>query len=236
MWGFAQKDYDIAKSKETTRSECARICNGNAECIGFEYNPSTKDCYLTKTGWRTFSPTGLSNWWSCEKKDGKRKFNLMFHSIFILNIVLFQFPLEIWLKFEWLKVTSTKVAIKKVHTFFLVCTQGYQCQDGKYQAGSIIQNTYEYSSNQCAKRCCHHVFCSGYYWERNTRYCSLTKATGQQMHDSVKYQQCFKDLGMFLKFLVKVTFTLLNKFKFRQPLLKINSSQIFWNWLGLKLF
>ena len=75
MWGYAQKNNDIAKSKEATRSECAKICNENDDCIGFEYNPTTKDCYLTKTAWKDFTPTGLSNWWSCEKKDGKRILN-----------------------------------------------------------------------------------------------------------------------------------------------------------------
>ena len=53
--------------------ECAKVCHSNAECVGFEYNPSTKDCYLTKTIWRKKIPTGISNWWACEKKDGEYK-------------------------------------------------------------------------------------------------------------------------------------------------------------------
>ena len=71
MWGLAQNDNDIAKSKGTSRMECAKTCHENAECIGFEYNPSTKDCYLSKSSWREVPPTSSSNWWVCEKKEGK---------------------------------------------------------------------------------------------------------------------------------------------------------------------
>ena len=77
MWGYAQKDHDIAKSKEFSRLECAKACHSNAECIGFDFSPVTKDCHLSKTKWREYSPGGLSNWWVCEKKDGK----LSFHEI-----------------------------------------------------------------------------------------------------------------------------------------------------------
>ena len=71
MWAMAQKDNDIAKSKESSRMECAKKCQEHAECIGFDYKPSTTDCFLSKTSWRQYTPTGLSNWWVCEKKDGK---------------------------------------------------------------------------------------------------------------------------------------------------------------------
>ena len=71
MWGLAQKENDVAKSKEASRMECANICHKNSECVGFEYNPTTKDCFLSKTSWREMTPTSLSNWWACEKKDGK---------------------------------------------------------------------------------------------------------------------------------------------------------------------
>ena len=81
MSHYQQKDHDIAKSKETSRLECAKVCQNNAECVGFEYNPNSKDCHLTSTTWREFSPTGLSYWWACEKKDGKRKCNFVFDLI-----------------------------------------------------------------------------------------------------------------------------------------------------------
>ena len=71
MWNMAQKGNDIAKSKSTSRMACAAACHANAECVGFEFHVSTKDCHLTKTSWRQFVPTGSSNWWVCEKKDGK---------------------------------------------------------------------------------------------------------------------------------------------------------------------
>ena len=71
MWGMAQKDNDIAKSEETSRMECAKACNSNEECVGFDYNPTTKDCFLSKMSWRHVAPRSLSNWWVCEKKDGK---------------------------------------------------------------------------------------------------------------------------------------------------------------------
>ena len=76
MWSARQIENDIAKSKETSRMECARVCHSNAECIGFEYNPVTKDCYLSKTQWRELTPTGLANWWTCEKKEGNYTFSL----------------------------------------------------------------------------------------------------------------------------------------------------------------
>ena len=71
MWGMAQKDHDIKKSKEFTRKDCAQVCHDHAECIGFDYYPTNKDCFLTKTTWKKVQPTALSNRWVCEKKDGK---------------------------------------------------------------------------------------------------------------------------------------------------------------------
>ena len=74
MWQLAQKENDIAKSKQDSRPACASMCHSNAECVGFEYNPTTKDCHLTKLKWREMSPTSMSNTWTCEKKEG-RQFN-----------------------------------------------------------------------------------------------------------------------------------------------------------------
>ena len=77
LWGMAQKGNDLVKSKETSRLECAKKCHGNSECVGFEYKPKSADCFLTKTSWREFAPTGLTDWWSCEKKEGKTIYSVL---------------------------------------------------------------------------------------------------------------------------------------------------------------
>ena len=79
---------------------------------------------------------------------------------------------------------------------------------GKYQSGHEVQHTYEYSSNQCAKRCCLYTLCAGYYWERDTRRCSLTRSTGLTKPVSEKYQWCQKKLGMIFIFWYHFTYFL----------------------------
>ena len=96
--------------------------------------------------------------------------------------------------FDWL----FKIMFIAELQFHLVCSTNYDCQKGKYQSGHEIQHTTEYSSNQCAKRCCLHSYCVGYYWERDTMRCSLTKSSGMAMKDSHKYSYCEKQLGKLI--------------------------------------
>ena len=92
MWGMVQKDNDIDKSKEISREECAKQCEKNVDCIGFDFYPVNKDCFLSQTTWKELVPSGLSGRWVCEKKDGIPFFQFFFSDhLFVIRASEFEF-------------------------------------------------------------------------------------------------------------------------------------------------
>ena len=81
MAGMMQKEYDIAKSKEISPKECSNKCLDNPECIGFDFDVKTKDCFLSKTSWRKARPEKVSDKITCEKKEGSLKIDSCFKDI-----------------------------------------------------------------------------------------------------------------------------------------------------------
>ena len=93
----------------------------------------------------------------------------------------------------------------------LVCANGYDCVEEKYQSGHEVQHTTEYSNSQCARRCCFYELCVGYYWNKQTFRCSLTKSTGLTVAAAAYTSWCAKKMGKHSLNLHLIKFLLQNQ-------------------------
>ena len=62
----SQYGYDIASSKESSRDACSKKCRATNECIGFDWDVGSTDCWLSKTPWSLVPPVTRSNRYACE--------------------------------------------------------------------------------------------------------------------------------------------------------------------------
>ena len=68
--GKSQYGYDIAHTKEASRENCAKRCeeSDNKQCIGFDYDINSKDCWLSATPQSKVGLTNHNGRWACEKR------------------------------------------------------------------------------------------------------------------------------------------------------------------------
>ena len=69
LYNKSQYGHDIASLRASSKKECLEKCCENTECIGFDWDEKTENCWLSETPWSTAPLTNHNNRYACELKE-----------------------------------------------------------------------------------------------------------------------------------------------------------------------
>jgi hypothetical protein len=65
----SQYGHDLDHFNTNDRNACAKKCCENTECIGFDWDTKSMDCWLSKMTWNDVPLNDHNYRWACQKKD-----------------------------------------------------------------------------------------------------------------------------------------------------------------------